>query len=135
MVQDDDATFAGHVESCRIPGSAFRHADHIRLAWIYLRGHDHGEAEARMRESIRRLAAHAGAPQKYHETLTVAWMRLVAVAIALSPKAATFAEFSRSHPWLFDKDAVLAFWSRERIMDGAARARWVDPDLRPLPRS
>jgi hypothetical protein len=133
MERDDDAAFAEHIENCRISNSGFRHADHIYLAWIYLRRHDYPQAEARMRESIRRLAAHAGAPHKYHETITIAWMRLVAVGIALSPKAGTFAEFSRSHPWLFDKDSVLAFWSRERLMDDAARARWVDPDLKPLP--
>ncbi len=133
MERDDDAAYADHIENCRISNAGFRHADHIYLAWIYLRRHDPAQAEARMRETIRRLAAHAGAPQKYHETLTVAWMRLVGVAIALSPGAATFAAFSRSHPWLFDKDAVLAFWTRERLMSDEARERIVPPDRKPLP--
>ena len=133
MIPDTDDAFVEDFESCRIANSTFRHADHIRLAWIYLCRHGYPEAEARMREGIRRLAVHAGAPGKYHETMTIAWMRLVAVGLALSPQAGTFADFSRAHAWLLDKNAVLAFWSRERLMGDTARAQWIDPDMKALP--
>jgi hypothetical protein len=51
----------------------------------------------------------------------------------VSPRAATFDDFARRHGWLLEKDALLEFYSRERLMSDEARARWVEPDLLPLP--
>jgi hypothetical protein len=112
---------------------AFRHVDHLELAWNCLRESAYDEAEHRMRDNIRAIAAQAGAPDKYHETITVGWMRLVAAAMELSERIETFPELMRAHQWLLDKDALLAFYSRERLMSDEARSRWVAPDLKPLP--
>ena|SRR5438445_6803077 len=76
----NDSEFVRAVERCEFPKESFHHRDHIRLAWIYLRQCDRGEAERRMADTIRRFAAHHGVTDKYHETITLAWMRLVAHA-------------------------------------------------------
>jgi hypothetical protein len=128
----DDA-FVAAFEDGRYPHDRFRHADHVRLAWIYARRHGAEEAAHRMRRGIRAFARQAGVPGKYHETITMAWVRLVAAALALSPGIDDFARFVRAHAWLLEKDALLAFYSRERLMGEAARGAWVEPDLRPLP--
>ena len=129
----DDERFRACFEAGLIEPASFRHADHIRLAWVYLRAFGYEEAEGRMREAIRGLAARAGVPGKYHETLTIAWMRLVAAAIALSPRASTFDAFSRAHGWLLDKGAIGDYYGAQRLASAQARAGWVDPDLRELP--
>jgi hypothetical protein len=36
-------------------------------------------------------------------------------------------------PALADKDLPLQYYSRERLFSEAARASWLEPDLRPLP--
>src|SRR5262249_52537108 len=112
---EDDA-FVAEFESCRFPNAQFRHADHIRLAWIYLRRYDYQAAEKRMRRSIREFACHLGADQKYHETITILWMRLVNAALQLTSKPSNFSEFASAHTWLLNKEAIFEFYSRDLIL-------------------
>jgi hypothetical protein len=108
--------------------ACFHHRDHIRLAWIYF--HRYGEAEAAMRiaEAIRRFAVHAGKSEKYHETMTVAWMRLVAQAARSS--VGDFEDFARRNPGLFDKSALSGFYSDALLKSDAARTGFLEPDLK-----
>ncbi len=39
-----DAEFVAAFESCALPAQAFRHRDHVRLAWLYLRRVPYDEA-------------------------------------------------------------------------------------------
>jgi len=128
-----DRVFVAEFEACRYPKDRFRHADHIRLAWIYIRENNYATAEDRMRRSIPRFAQAAGAGQKYHETMTIAWMRLVRVASHLSARIATFEEFAQAHSWLLKKDAIFEFYSPERLLSDSARTNWIEPDLKSLP--
>jgi hypothetical protein len=128
-----DNTFVAEFESCRFPNDQFRHADHIRLGWIYIRRYDYEVAEQRMRQSIQRFAHNLGAGHKYHETITIFWMRLVNTAVQLSPSMDNFLEFARAHGWLLDKEAGFEFYSRSHLMSDMARKIWVEPDLKPLP--
>jgi hypothetical protein len=128
-----DDVFVAEFESCRFPNNRFRHADHIRLAWIYVRLCGYERAEQSMRTSILRFACHLGAVHKYHETITILWMRLVNIASHLSGRKEKFDDFARGHGWLFNKDTVFEFYSRELLMSDTARKVWVEPDLKPIP--
>jgi hypothetical protein len=128
-----DRVFVAEFEACRYPKDRFRHADHIRLAWIYLRESNYAIAEDRMRESIRKFAQTSGAAQKYHETLTIAWMRLVRIASRLSAQIASFEEFAQAQAWLLNKDIIFEFYSPERLKSDSARTNWVEPDLKSFP--
>lgn len=93
--------------------SAFDHAAHLQLAIQYLReARSVDEATARMGATLRGKADAAGHPEKYHHTMTVFWMRMVAR--------------------LLDKELPFAYYSRERLGSDAARLAWIEPDLRPL---
>jgi alkylated DNA nucleotide flippase Atl1 len=128
-----DQVFVAEFEACRYPKEHFRHADHIRLAWIYLQQHEYPVAEDRMRRSIHQFARQVGAAHKYHETITIAWMRLVRTASQFSSRIETFEEFARAHDWLLNKEAIFEFYSAERIKSERARTTWVEPDLKPIP--
>ena len=78
LLGEDD--FVAMVEDCRYANAEFRHADHIRLAWIYVRRYGARQAEQRIVDAIRRFATSAGHETKFHETQTRAWLRLVATA-------------------------------------------------------
>ena len=82
---------------------------------------------------IRRFANHQGATQKYHHTLTLAWMRLVASALVETPEKSTFEQFMAAHPELSDKNLLAQYYSKELLQSAAAREGWVEPDLQPLP--
>ncbi len=127
--------FAAAVEENRYANAEFRHSDHIRLAWIYVRRYGARQAEERIAEAIRRFAISHGHEGKYHETLTRAWLRLVAAALKLTPGVTTFDEFLGKHGWLLDRSALSAFYSGMRFSDENARRGWVDPDRMPLPYS
>jgi hypothetical protein len=130
--QTGDDEFIRAFESCTLPKEAFRHREHLRLAWLYLRRLPYSEAAASMERSIRAYAAHHGALQKYHHTMTLVWMRLVAAA-ADACSEQDFDAFLNAHPALLDKSAPRRFYSAERLEQPAARAAWLEPDLSPLP--
>jgi hypothetical protein len=128
-----DEHFRLSLERCEIPNKAFRHRDHLRLAWIYLRQSDPDTAALRLGESIRRFAHHWGVGRKYHETLSRAWVRIVALAIAETPNAADFESLLTARPHLLDKKLPLRHYTPGRLWDDTAREGWVEPDLRPFP--
>ena len=56
----------------------FPHALHVRTAWCYLRRDPLPIALGRFRGALRRFAAAKGKPERYHETITIAFVLLVA---------------------------------------------------------
>ena len=115
-----DEEFVQAFESCELPPEAFHHRDHIRLARIYLDRLGLEAATARFVESLRRFARHIGKSDKYHETMTVAWMRIVAGS-------------GRDEAALLDKEYLYRFYSRELLDSQAARVGFVEPDVNSLP--
>ncbi len=86
-----------------------------------------------MSEGIRRFANDQGATQKYHRTLPLAWMRLVAGALVETPEGYTFEQFLAAHPDLGDKNVLAKYYSNELMQTNAVREGCVEPDLQPLP--
>ena len=129
---DEDA-FVGAFEACQYPAEKFRHADHIRLAWIYIRRYGVEGAEERIRTSIRNFANSVGHAPKYHETMTRAWLRLVYAAYAATPEVTEYVAFVSQHPTLLDKNALTPFYSPQVLASDEARHNWIPPDLKPLP--
>lgn len=125
-----DAEFARAFERGEISPAEFDHRAHVRLAWVYLREAESLDAAtSRMREAIRRFAAAANAAQKYHETITVLWMRLLSDASRRVAQPCDLAALLEACPELADKDLPLKYYSRERLFSDAARAGWVPPEV------
>jgi len=122
-------------EACEFPDDKFHHGDHIRLAWIYVDTFGAAAAEERIRGSILKFATKLNHPEKYHDTMTRAWLRLVAVGHAIGPRNGDFRAFIDHHRWLLNRDALSSFYSKPTLMSDAARHGWVAPDLRPLPKA
>lgn len=110
----------------------FGHREHLELAWTYLRRYPTDEAAKVMVAAIQRIARQHGAEDKYHETITRAWLHFVAVHIQRWG-AESFEEFMDRNPDLLDRKLIEHFYSRELILTESARAAWVRPDLRRLP--
>jgi hypothetical protein len=120
-------------EDLSFPVKLFHHREHLRVAWLYLKSSDATRAAERMAVGIRRFANHHGATQKYHHTLTLAWVRLVAAALVETPEGCYFEEFLAAHPELRDKNLLAKYYSQELLQSSASREGWVQPDLQPLP--
>jgi hypothetical protein len=129
----DEEAFVRAFEAGEYPAEKFRHADHIRLAWIYIRRYGMEGAEERIRASIRNFATSVGHVPKYHETMTRAWLRLVYAAYAATPEITEYVAFVSQHPSLLDKNALTPFYSPQVLASNEARYNWIPPDLKPLP--
>jgi hypothetical protein len=99
-----DTEFARAFEVGAVRNADFHHADHLRLAWVYLdEASTLDEATARMAAVLRRFAAGAGKPEKYSDAITGFFMRELAAARAAMPGAA-LPEVLRANPRLLDKN-------------------------------
>jgi hypothetical protein len=124
----NDAEFLSAFHSCSLPPSCFHHADHLRLAWLHVHRNSLDIAIDSVRSGIQAYARHLGKPGIYHETLTVAWVRLIA-----SHDEPTFDEFLRLNEHRLNGELLYRFWSPERLQSEQARKEWLAPDKRPLP--
>ena len=87
------------------------------------------DAPTRISASIRAFAEHLGKADKYHETVTIAWMRLVQQAADCN----TFQQVAASFPQFLDKFYLNEFYSAETLQSETARESFVEPDKKPLP--
>jgi hypothetical protein len=112
-------------------GGAFRHRQHIHLAFIAVRRYRAAQAADRISAWLRHLTAHA--PQKYNATITRAWTEIVGYHIAADPSVTDFDVFAERNPDLFDKRLLTRHYTPAVLASSRARARWVEPDLAAFP--
>ena len=127
----NDAEFVDAFEKSVLRPEWFHHADHVRLAWLYVTQHDYAAAEKRFHEGLVKLAAHFGVPEKFHFTMTMAWLRAVQVRIAGNGET-SFVRWIGNHLELLDRDFLLNYYSKDRLAGAEARAGWLDPDRKAL---
>ena len=115
------------------PDGRFGHREHIALAWRAVRAHGRDEAAGRVGGVLRQLTAYERVPQKYNETLSRAWVELVAHHVEEDPALADFDTFVTRNPALLDKRLLAAHYSSRTLASARARESWVPPDLSPFP--
>lgn len=130
-----DEAFVQAFESLQLDPATFGHRQHLRLAWIYLERLPLREAAHVCANRIREFASHHGAPQKFHLTLTLAFMHLVHERRQQVPAGEDFDSFCVRNPDLLgDARGLLArYYSETALADPAARFEFVPPDRQALP--
>ncbi|MGE5616448.1 MAG: hypothetical protein ACM3X5_05995 [Bacillota bacterium] len=125
-----DREFIDSVERCTLAGAAFHHADHVRLAWLYLNEAPLLEALDRFTTTLRRFAAHHGVPGKYHETITWAYVLLIHERMKRASSPAPWESFRTANADLFEwKPSVLErYYDRATLASEFARRVFVLPD-------
>ena len=115
-----DIELTRNLEQGEAPHAGFRHADHLRVALVYLNeSATVAEAIDRMASTLRRFAASVGQPQKYSQSTTEFWMYQMAAARAVMPGASAEALFA-AYPRLLDKSLILAYYSADAAPSGSA---------------
>ena len=109
----NDADFLRALESCELPEHEFGHAGHVRAAYLYLQGSDFAVALARIRHSIKAYAMRLGKPDRYNETMTVAYLALVQQHMFDRGDGGGWPAFARDNPELFDKNLKISLACRE----------------------
>lgn len=133
---DEDAELWRAFTSSTLAASAWTHEAHIRTAYLFLQRFPFDEAHLRLRAGIIRLNERHGLIESgtrgYFETLTRAWLVLVAQAQRRSLSATSHALLER-HPELLDRNLPLRHYSKELLATVRARSIFVAADLTPLP--
>jgi hypothetical protein len=128
-----DVELTRALERCQIANDCFHHLSHLHVAWVYLSESSCvEEAATKMCNTLRRFAAHAGKAKKYHETITLFWVRILAEMRAVS-FGQGLEQIVQANPRLLEKNFPLDYYSSERLFNEKARVSWIGPDLKPLP--
>jgi hypothetical protein len=125
---DSDEAFLQALETCVLPEVDFGHAAHVRTSYLYLRDGEFASALLRLQRTIRGYANSLGRPDRYHETMTVAYLALIQQHIAQRGDGGGWNGFKRDNPELFDRDLLLRFYSRSQLESGLARRLFLLPD-------
>jgi len=127
-----DEQFLAAFEAEKIANQDFHHRDHLRLAWIQIRRLGQERASDTVAGAIRRFAVHHGHADRYQETMTRFWVRVVGMGITRHPTLA-FDDLLVAEPHLLDKNLPYRHWSRERMGSDEAKRQWTEPDLIRMP--
>jgi hypothetical protein len=116
-------------ENNAVSGDSFHHADHVRLAFAYLREYRVLQALEKFASALKRFAAARGKTQLYNETITCAYFFLIHERMACC-QGADWEEFARQNPdLLIWKDGILSLYYREATLKSdLAREVFVLPD-------
>lgn len=106
----------------------FHHREHLYVAWCYLRALPPEEALARYVRHLRRLTTALGAPNKFHATMTWAYVILLHDAMVHFP-GEDFDSLLAKSPAVLDHrgGALSAYYDREQLDGQDARGRFVLP--------
>lgn len=128
----DGQTFDALMAEVMTGRSHFGHREHVQLTWLAIRRHGQPRALQLINGGIRRTARYAGAPQKYHATVSRAWVALVGHHVA-EADIPDFDAFAAHNPALLDKRLLTRFYEPSTLAAAAARTGWVEPDRAPFP--
>src|SRR5262249_33718951 len=121
-------------EAGTLPESCFGHAEHVQAAWVYLRRHPFLEASARFRAGLQEFASRLGKADRYHETITWAYLVLIHERLQRLREHPSWEQFAAANRDLLDwKSSILARYYRpETLGSPLARRIFLFPDNLPV---
>ena len=113
-----------------LPAGQFHHQQHVQVAWLFVLKYGMPAALAEFTAAIKRFADAKGATGLYHETITWAFLLLIAERQARNP-AETWEVFAAANTDLLVwKPSILErYYSKELLATDLARRTFLMPDL------
>lgn len=109
-----------------IAAADFPHCEHVRMAFEMLRRHDFAESVWLFSKTLRMMAMKAGKPQAFNQTVTIAFLSIIAERMQQG-RADDFIAFARDNAGLFDKDALVPWYPRLQLAAEITRRIFVLP--------
>jgi hypothetical protein len=136
----DDREAFGVIEAFQLetlPKAGFTHRAHLALGLWYLDHHEEGEARRLVPEAIRRFNDRVGTTPTprggYHETITQLYLSMIGRFRREWRGDPSFAARANAlYDQLADRTLPTRYYSEARLWSDEARARWLEPDLRPI---
>jgi len=112
---------------------SFHHADHVRLAFEYLKRYPAVEALRRFSAALLRFATALGKAERYHETITWAYLFLIRERMQRATGSESWDEFAAQNSdlltWAKGSFGVLdRYYQPETLASAEARATFLLPD-------
>jgi hypothetical protein len=126
----NDSEWMQAFETCTLPNSSFRHADHVKMAFLYLQKYTPLEALGRFSAALTRFATANGKPALYNETITWAFLLLIRERLARASSPQTWAEFSAANEDLlrWDDNVLKKYYRSETLTSELAKSVFIFPD-------
>jgi hypothetical protein len=115
------------LETGSLDPARFPHPEHVRLAYEMLARYPFGEAVTRFSRGLKLLAAKAGRPDVYHETVTVAFLALLGERRAAA-HASDWSEFKTNNFDLLDKRCLEKWYGAKQLASDLARRTFCLPE-------
>src|SRR5580658_3383249 len=127
-MSDDD--FLASFENCTLAGTSFHHADHVRMAFLYLSRYPALEAMQRFSASLGRFAAANGKPERYNETITWALLLLSRARMVRAGSRLNWAEFAAGNADLlsWENNILKKYYLDETLSSNLAKTCFLFPD-------
>ena len=121
-------------ESCTTGKEQFKHSSHLTVAVWYLGRSTSEQALQQIRNGLFRFLDHHGVGrEKYNETLTIFWIKLVQNAIsAMDQQTSLLDKTNRIVERLADPRVVFEYYSEGCLTSDRAKIGWIEPDLKKL---
>ena len=125
-------TLIERFEHEKLKAGDLTHTEHVRLAWTYLGVLAVPETMIKMRDGLRQFTRGLGVPEKYHETVTFAYVTLIAQRMDKS--SGEWEDFVADNPDLFEHWQALMnrYYLEDTLASAKARRRFVLPDRIPV---
>jgi hypothetical protein len=102
----------------------------VRVAFLYLQRYSALDALEQFANSLKRFAARQGKADRYHETITWAYLLLIRERMARAEGDETWTEFLANNADVFDRerDILKKYYREETLASGLAKSTFVMPD-------
>ena len=125
-IETDHAQIIRDFENDANPDAPFHHADHVRVAVAILARHPEFLVAARAySDGLKSIAARAGNPAAYHETITLAFLSLIAERMATGT-CRDYDAFAAANDDLFDKSTLKRWYGVQRLQSAIARTTMMN---------
>lgn len=105
----------------------FSHRQHVQMAFEILARYDFAESVLHFSHTLRDMAARAGRPQAFNQTITIAFLGLIAERRESAP-ADDFAAFAHRNPDLFERAPLRRWYRPGQLASPLAARAFLMPD-------
>lgn len=126
----DELALVEQLEQCTLPLASLDHATHVKLGWLYLRRDPLLIAIERFRSALRRYVTAHGHADRYHETITWAYLVIIQERMERQGRDQGWGAFAAANPDLLasGKRVLSAYYRPETLQSELARRVFVLPD-------
>ena len=123
----EEEAFLVALEAGTLPPIEFGHRGHLKAGFLYLKRYDFPGACVAMKETLKSFAAAQGKVGVYHETVTIAYLALMAERLLEEPRELDFDHFLERYPELLNQEFFERYYPRGVLDDPGSKATFVLP--------